>query len=64
MTKLLRFGFEIGISSAPITQELKATTRTDENKLVISLAHRLSASQTTCALHRKLVESLPMVKSG
>ena len=65
MTKLLRFGFEIGISSAPITQKLKATTRTDENKLVISLAHRLrGARQTTCAVHRKLVESLPMTGSN
>jgi len=65
MTKLLRFGFEIGIPSAPITQKLKATTGTDENKLVISLAHRLrGARQTTCAVHRKLVESLPMTGSN
>ena len=65
MTKLLRFGFEIGIPSAPITQKLKATTKTDENKLVISWAHRLrGARQTTCAVHRKLVESLPMTRSN
>jgi len=58
MTKLLRFGFEIGIPSAPITQKLKATTKTDENKLVISWAHRLRGARAGSTL-REMLTQLP-----
>src|SRR6476646_2966746 len=58
MTKLLRFGFEIGIPSAPITQKLKATTKTDENKLVISWTHRLRGARAGSTL-REMLTQLP-----